>query len=226
MVDALVVACGDAVVPDAVPAGTVVRLGPRPGKDEIDPLLDGLGDRRFVVAGADADLAAVAMRLLRTGRLGAVTVGYLPGPGSALAETYGLPVSPEQALRVALHGDPDPIPLIRDDTGGVLVGRGSLVRLRGVAYCDDDRVLRGTSPRLEVSPDPGASRDTSVNGLLVRVWNGGLLRRGVTEATGRAVQVGCAPTRPVSDGVEHERAVTRWTWYRHTEDLRLVRGLV
>jgi hypothetical protein len=221
-VDALVLACGD------TPAGVedAVRVGRRPGKDEVDPLLDALDGRRLVVAGTDADLAAVALRLLRTERLGTVTVGVLPTPESALAEAYGLPMAPDQALRLALQGDPDPVPLIRDDTGGVLVGRGLLVGLRGVAYCDDDRVLRGTAARLEVTPDPGASPDTSVNGLVVRVTSAGLFRRGVTESTGRAVQIGCAPTRPISDGVEHDRSVTRWTWYRHTEDLRLVRGLI
>jgi hypothetical protein len=44
-------------------------------------------------------------------------------------------------------------------------------------------------------------------------------------AVGRAVQVGCLDAQVVSDGVAHPRPVTRWTWYRHTEPLRLVRGL-
>jgi hypothetical protein len=38
--------------------------------------------------------------------------------------------------------------------------------------------------------------------------------------------LGCIPTRPISDGVAYPRAVSKWTWYRHSEDLRLVRGLI
>jgi hypothetical protein len=226
MADALFVACGETALPDAGMPLETVRVPARPGRDGIDPVLDRLGDRRLLVAGTDADLAAVTLRLLRTERLGSVSVGFIPAGGSVAAETFGLPWRPDQALRLALHGDVDPVPLIRDDAGGVIVGRGVLRRLRGVVYCDDDRVLRGTTPRLEVSPDSGAGPDTSVGGLIVRVWRGGLFRRGVRESRGRAVQIGCSPNRPVSDGVEHERPVRRWTWYRHTENLRLVRGLI
>lgn len=244
MADALVLACGDA---ETALRATLTRLGPaagaaveivglarRPGRDAVDPLLAGLGGRRLVVAGTDADLGAVALRLLRTERLGSVLVGFVPTEAtttagaptvSAVAETFGLPARPDEALRLALHGEVDPVPLIRDDAGGVLVGLGVLRRLRGVVYCDDDRVLRGTTPRLEVSPDPGAGRDTSTGGLVVRVRGGNLFRRGRGESHGRAVQIGCAPNQPVSDGVEHGRPIRRWTWYRHTEDLRLVRGL-
>jgi hypothetical protein len=228
MVDALVMACGGAVAPAWPQPVEVVPVPARPGKPDVDPLLDRIGGRRLVVAGTDADLAAVVLRLLRTERLDGVPVGFVPAPtgtASAVAEIFGLPARPEQALRLALNGDVDPVPLIRDDAGGVLVGRGVLRQLRGVAYCDDDRVLRGTAPRLEVSPDPGAGRDTSAGGLLVRVWSGRLFRRGISESSGRAVQIGCSPNQPVSDGIEHERPVQRWTWYRHTTNLRLIRGL-
>src|SRR5215470_8120945 len=240
MVDALVVACGGAVRPTPPRAAEAVSVPARPGKQDLDPLLDRIGGRRLVVIGTDADLAAVVLRLLRTERLDGVPVGFVPVSASAagtsatgasatgasaVAEVFGLPGRPEQAMRLALHGDVDPVPLIRDDAGGVLVGRGLLRRVRGVVYCDDARVLRGVAPRLEVSPDPGAGMDTSVGGLLVRVWSGRLFRRGITESSGRALQIGCAPNQPVIDGVEHERPVRRWTWYRHTANLRLVRGL-
>lgn len=247
MVDALVVVCGDAVPPalpravevTARPSMEVARTRPsievvsvpaHPGKQDVDTLLDRIDGRRLIVTGTDADLAAVVLRLLRTERLDDVPVGFVPSGASAVAtsavaEVFGLPARPEQALRLALRGDVDPVPLIRDDAGGVLVGRGVLRGLRGVVYCDDDRVLRGTAPRLEVSPDPDAGPDTSVGGLLVRVWSGRLLRRRISESSGRAVQIGCSPNQPVSDGIQHERPVRRWTWYRHTANLRLVRGL-
>ena len=228
MVDALVVVCGGVVPPTPPQTVEVVSVPARPGRQDVDSLLDRIGGRRLVVTGTDADLAAVVLRLLRTERLDDVPVGFVPAStvaASAAAEVFGLPARPEQALRLALHGDIDPVPLIRDDAGGVLVGRGVLRRLRGVVYCDEERVLRGAAPRLEVSPDPDAGRDTSVGGLLVRVWNGRLFRRGIGESSGRAVQIGCVANQPVSDGIEHERPVRRWTWYRHTVNLRLVRGL-
>ena len=40
---------------------------------------------------------------------------------------------------------------------------------------------------------------------------------------GRAVQIGMAPTTVRLDGREHPRPMDRWTFYRHTEPLRLVR---
>ncbi|GDY32109.1 hypothetical protein [Gandjariella thermophila] len=192
----------------------------RPGKPHVDPLLGELGGRRLVVFGTDADLAAVVLRLLRTERLGEVPVGYVPrSADSAVAELWGLPTDPRRALDLAVAGDPDPVPLVRDDSGGVLLGSGTLGPVRGVAYCDNERILRGQASRIEVSPDPRG------RGVAVRVRHGLLLRRTRT-ATGRAFEIGCLPTRAVSDGVAHPRPVNRWTWYRHTEDLRLVRGLV
>ncbi len=112
------------------------------------------------------------------------------------------------------------MPLIRDDVGGVLVGLGVIAPMRGVGYVDDDVVLRGQASRYEVTPDPDAGP-----GVAVRVVRHGLLGRRIKTATGRATQIGCVPTQPVSDGIMHPRQVNRWTWYRHTEDLRLVRGL-
>lgn len=244
MVDALVVVCGDAVPPalpqavevrtrssievapaTAQPSIEVVPVPACPGRKDVDPLLERIGGRRLIVTGADADLAAVVLRLMRTERLDDVPVGFVPAGASAVSELFGLPARPEQALRLALQGDVDLVPLIRDDAGGVLVGRGVLRSLRGIAYCDDDRVLRGVARRVEVSPDPYAGPDTSTGGLLVRVWGGRLFRRRIRESSGRAVQIGCSPNQPVSDGIEHE-PVRRWTWYRHTANLRLVRGLV
>jgi len=226
--DALALACGNLRwdwlanrVPDTV------ALPATPGKDELDPVLDRLAGRRLVVYGADAALAAVVGRLLRTSRLDAVAVGYLPDdPSSQVAELWGLPTSPEQALRLALEGEPERVPLIRDDAGGVLLGLGRLRPVRGVVYCDEEQVLRGQASAVDVTPDPGAGRDTSRDGLTVRVSRGGLFGRRVTEASGRAVQIGCIPAVVQRDGVPFDRPVDKWTWYRHTEDWRLVRGVL
>lgn len=226
--DAVALACGNASQYARCPAiaersGVELRdLPATPGKDEVDPILRELGGRRLVVCGTDADLAAVVLRLLRTERLSGVVVGFVPtDPRSAVAELWGLPTAVDRAAELALGGEADPVPLVRDDAGGVLVGRGVVGPVRGVAYCDEAQVLRGQASRLEVTPDPEGGP-----GLVVRVVRFGLLGRRVRTARGRAMQLGCLPTRAVKDGVNHPRPVERWTWYRHTEDLRLVRGVL
>ena len=59
------------------PAVPVVELPARPGRAELDPVLAEHDPRRLIVAGTDADLAAVLVRLLRTDRLH-IEVAYLP----------------------------------------------------------------------------------------------------------------------------------------------------
>ncbi|WP_186382498.1 hypothetical protein [Amycolatopsis rhizosphaerae] len=213
-----VLVCGESAPSLPEVAGLAVhRIGARPGKAEVDPLLD---TETLVVAGTDADLAAVVVRLVRKEKLGSVRVGFVPSdPGSAVAALWGLPTDPARALALVTRGEVDPVPLIRDDSGGVLVGRGTFGAIRGVAYCDDQVALRGPARSVEVTPDGDGGP-----GLVVRVEKGLLFKRPVT-FTGRAFQIGCLPTRPQSDGVPFPRAITRWTWYRHTEDLRLIRGL-
>jgi hypothetical protein len=210
---ALVVACGDALVPESA----AHRLPARPGKAALDPLLAGHG--RVVVVGTDADLAAVAVRLLRTERLGGVALGYVPSDArTPVAKLWDLPSRGEGALELAVGAAPAPVPLVRDDSGGVLVGEGRIEPVEGVAYCDDERVLRGPARRLVVRPEPE-------RGLAVTVTGRGLPGRRTTRARGRAIQVGADPVRPVLDGVAHPRPVERWSWYRHTEDLLAVRGV-
>ncbi|MFT7835101.1 hypothetical protein Q5530_02995 [Saccharothrix sp. BKS2] len=219
----IVLACGNTQSP-AVTDGDrfeVRRVASRPGRDEVDPVLAELGDGRLVVHGTDADLSAVALRLLRAERLTEVPVGYVPvDRRSAVAELWGLPTDPGRALDLALSGDADRVSLVRDDVGGVLVGRGSLGPVRGVGYGDDTVVLRGQASRIEVTPDPDGGP-----GLLVHVISKRLLGRRVTTTPARAFQLGCLPVEVTSDGVPHPRPMGKWTWYRHTEDLRLVRGV-
>ncbi|MGQ0775292.1 MAG: hypothetical protein ACT4NY_12860 [Pseudonocardiales bacterium] len=212
MAVAVVLTCGDAQWPGAGPA-TAVPASPE--RDDLSELLTGLDGRRLVVCGTDADLAAVLLRLLRTSSL-TVPVGYVPtAESSAVARLWGLPVVPSAAASLALNGEPDRVPLVRDDAGGVLLGLGVVRPVQGVAYCDNDLVLRGHAARLEVTPDPE-------HGLVVRVVQRGLLRRRVRHAAGRAVQLGCSPTDVWRDGAP-TRTTDRWTWYRHTEDWHLIR---
>jgi hypothetical protein len=208
-----VLTCGPARWPGT---GSPTAVPARPGRDDLGGPLAELDGRRLVVCGTDADLAAVLLRLLRTGMLGTVAVGYVPSsPSSAVARLWGLPAAHPAAAALALRGRPEPVPLVRDDAGGVLVGCGVVRPVQGVAYCDDEPVLRGRAARLEVTPDPE-------HGLVVRVTCRGPLRRRTRHAAGRAVQLGCAPTGVWRDGVAG-RTTDRWTWYRHTEDWQLVR---
>ena len=206
----------------ALAALPTVVLPSCPGRAELDPVLADLAARRLVVAGTDADLAAVLLRLLRRERLD-VEVAYLPRGRSTAARAWGLP---RNLVALALDGAAAPVPLIRDDVGGVLVGRAVVRRMRGEVYCDETLVLRG---RGHVVVEAGP------NGVAVRASRTGRPPDGRTRAVpprapagrgsavGRAVQVGGEAFTPVLDGVPHPRAVTRWAWYRHTADWLLVR---
>jgi hypothetical protein len=209
-VGALVVACGVAAGhPGSHEVPSV------PGKSALDPLLATDPDR-VVVFGSDASLAAVVLRLLRTERLAGLPVGFVPVAhgDSAVARLWNLPAGRDAAVELAVGGAAHPRPLVRDDSGGVLLGLGTLGPVDGEAYCDDQLALRGRASVIEVTPDPA--------GVAARVVRAGLLRKRSETFRGRAVQVGCHPTTSVHDGVTHPRPVTRWTWYRHTEDLRAI----
>lgn len=217
---ALILGCGNAVTSGDWPklaastASECHEIPATPSRSDVDPLLKADRIDRLVVHGTDADLAAVVLRLLRAERLADVPVGFVPvdRERSAVARLWGLPAQPVDA---ALTGSAHRLPLVRDDAGGVLVGLGVLHTVRGTVYCDDEVALRGAAERIEVVPDPAA-------GLLVRVVRRSLLRTRARTLTGRAVQFGCAETVPVRDGVAYPRPMTRWTWYRHTEDLLVV----
>lgn len=213
----IVLACGNTQLPMIAQRDDVVGVPARPGKDHVDPHLDA---DRLVVAGTDADLAAVALRLLRKEKLGSVALGYVPVADSSVAALWGLSTDPARALDIALNGDVDPVPLVRDDVGGVLMGLGVLAPVRGVGYSDADNVLRGQASRIECTPDPDGGL-----GLQIRIVNKRLIGSKVQISRPRAFQLGCLPTTAVLDGHKHPRPVDKWTWYRHTEDLRLVRGV-
>jgi hypothetical protein len=153
--------------PDSAAAATTppdvrrVTVPARPARADVDPLLAEGDLRRLVVAGTDADLAAVLVRMLRTGRLD-VELAFVPADRrSTAARVWGLPDG-AAALELARHGRARPAPLVRDDVGNVLVGRAELRgpgggRLHGEAYCDGDLVLRGGARRLVVTPWPAAA---------------------------------------------------------------------
>ena len=205
---ALVVACGVAAA-----SPNWHHVPSVPGKSDLDPLL-ATGPDRVVVLGSDASLAAVVLRLLRTERLADLPVGFVPVAhgDSTVARLWNLPADRDQAVELAMSGAARGLPLVRDDSGGVLLGRGTVGPVDGEAYCDDQLALRGRVSVIEVTPDPA--------GVAGRVVRGAWRRSAVFR--GRAFQIGCEPTTVVHDGIAHPRPVTRWTWYRHTEDLRAI----
>lgn len=223
--DALVLVCGPAAVSDRttdLSGHTGVRfrdVSRAPGRTEIDPLLANAEPRRVVVVGTDSDLAAVVVRLLRTRRLANVAVGYVPldVAHSPVAALWGLPA--ELPLARILDSEPERVPLIRDDAGGVLMGLGEFNGVHGEAYCDDAVALRGDATRIEVSPDLSGGA-----GLTATVRRRTLLRTRTDLFRGRAFQLGCHPTIATVDGISHASSVRRWTWYRHTEDLLVSRS--
>jgi hypothetical protein len=198
-------------------AGTeVIRVGRRPGK-AIDELLAG----RVLVVGDDADLAAVVLRLLRKNLLGAVEIAYAAPRRTPFTQLWELPTGTD-AVGLARAGEVDLVPLVRDDVGGLLVGAGLVGPLNGTVYVDEKRVLRGAARRLRVEPD----RDKGLAVTIETRRPAGLsiFARRTATTLGRAVQIGTAPTRVLRDGVPYPRSMDRWTFYKHTEPLRLVRG--
>ena len=152
------------------------------------------GVPRIVVLGSDADLAAVLSRLLRTDRLDVEVAHATDWLASRRATTAA-------ARRV---------PLIRDDSGAVLVGSAQWLPpdaaglLHGEAVVDDAVLFDGEVAGVRIEPT------TSLPGLRATV----LGRRGWV--AGRAAQLGTTGARVVRDGVEGKREVKRSTFYRHT----------
>ena len=195
-------------------------VGRRPGK-EIDRLLSGEPHARLLVVGDDADLAAVVLRLLRKERLGLIELAFAsPRRRTPVTDLWDLPRG-AAAVELARSGEVDLVPLVRDDVGGVLVGAGYLGPVAGTVYVDEHRVLRGAAQMIKVEPD----RDKGLAVTVSRRRFAGIGRRPKT-TLGRAVQIGTAPTTVVRDGIPYPRPMDRWTFYKHTEPLRLVRGLI
>ncbi len=175
----------------------------------IGGLDEALAARRVVVVGdpanPDADLAAVLTALLRADRLG-VEVAPLRRTGA----------------RRARIGGTQRIPLIRDETGQVIVGSARWLppagarTLHGEAVVDDAALFDGDVPEIRIEPT------RSLPGLRARVQSGRLRRS--RWVSGRAAQLGTTGARVIRDGVEAPREVRRSTFYRNTEGWLLVTG--
>ena len=170
------------------------------GPDDIDAAATDC--KRLIVVGTDADLASVLTRLLRTDRLD-VEVGHATGWWAA---------------RRARRGTARRVPLIRDDTGHVLV-RAAEWRgpdgepLRGEAVVDDTQLFDGVVAGVRVEPTQ------AMPGLRACVIRPGRRRW----ASGRAAQLGTTGAVVARDGAQAPKIVRRSTFYRHTQGWLLVR---
>lgn len=170
--------------------------------------------RRLAVVGADADLAAVLTRLLRAERLD-IEVAYAPRRRTAATRIYRLPAGRRASRRIRT-GTARRAPLIRDETGSVIVGRAQWLpadaqSLRGEAVVDDTVLFDGHVTGVRVEPT------LSLPGLRARVDG---RRRWIA---GRAVQLGSTGVAVVRDGVPAPRTARRSTFYRNVEGWLAVR---
>jgi hypothetical protein len=224
-----VLTCGDAVNGGPFPTTGVVACAAVPTRAEVDPWLDDA--TRLVVAGSDAALAAVVVRLLRRERLD-LPVAFVPGsPSSEAAVVWGLPTDPAAALDLAYDGVASPAPLIRDDRGSVIAGVHRVGPFSGVSFCDEHELVRGEADGLAARPDPAADTRGGLGpgggGVAVTLRQRRRFRRAREHTTfGRAATVGIRPGTVAAasrDGVDDAKPLERRSWYRHTADWHLVR---
>lgn len=171
---------------------------PRPLRGLPTVELDALTEhRRIIVTGDDAELAAVLTALLRADRLD-VEVAHAAGTWSA---------------RRALRGTACRVPLIRDETGAVIVAaaewHGSKGPLEGEAVVDDTVLFDGEAPGIRIEPTeelPGLRAALLTPRGRPRGW-----------VAGRAAQLGTTGVTVTRDGVTAPRPLRRSTFYRHIE---------
>ncbi|SEP73643.1 hypothetical protein SAMN04488583_0890 [Mycobacterium sp. 88mf] len=172
---------------------------PRPLRDLPRVDVEDLGTpRRLVVTGGNAELAAVLTALLRADRLD-VEVAAATGSWSA---------------RRALRAPARRVPLIRDETGAVLVGAAQWhgpdgASLEGEAVVDDVVLFDGEAPGVRVEPT------MNMPGLRASVLSD--RGRPARWVAGRAAQLGTPGAQVIRDGVPAPRTLRRSTFYRHTE---------
>jgi hypothetical protein len=199
-VDVVVLRFGDRPLPRALARFPAVGITEPGDVDEAIALAS-----RVVVLGSDTDLATVLTRLLRTDRLG-VEVAHPTG---------------WRGVRRAISGAAQRVPLIRDETGQVIVSHAQWQSptdgqpLEGEGIVDDTVLFDGTVAGVRVEPLD------RLPGLRARVLGPG--RRSGPWVSGRAAQLGSPGIVVVRDGIPAKRPVRRSTFYRHIEGWLRVR---
>ncbi|WP_018177903.1 hypothetical protein [Jongsikchunia kroppenstedtii] len=174
---------------------------------------------RLVVVASDSNpdafLALVLGRLMATERLD-VPVAFVSPIRTAGTRILGIPHGKRAGAIAADAAAPArSLPLVRDDTGQVLIGEGDHVFVGpGVTTADDATIYDGMTGDAVITVEP----TTSEPGLRTRRarWFGG----GWTAA--RAVQSGGESITVVRNGIRDGRSVARATFYRHHIDWKLI----
>jgi diacylglycerol kinase (ATP) len=168
-------------------ASVEVASTSRPG--ELDGVLHRAGSRRIVVAGGDGSLHAVIAALHRRRDLEGAVLGLIPlGTGNDFARGTGIPLDPEDAAGVVVHGRPTPTDLVVDEVGEIVVnsvhvgvgaeasrlGAGLKKRLGRIGYPIGAAMTAIDPPtvRLRVEVDGKVVCDVDEPVLMVAVGNG------------------------------------------------------
>ena len=107
---------------DALRARTSVEVQATGDPGELDGVLHRAGSRRIVVAGGDGSLHAVVAALHRRNELSGRVLGLLPlGTGNDFARPLQIPLDPAEAAEVLLDGRVEPMDLVLDEVGQVVV---------------------------------------------------------------------------------------------------------
>ena len=197
--DVVVLVFGDRRIPRALTDLTAVTVAS--ASDLTIP--DGV--ERVIVVGGHADLSATLARLLRDDRLD-VEVGFVPPlSGGGIG-----------AARRARNGVAQRVPLIRDETGAVIVRSARWLptggdAITGEAVVDDTVLFDGESTGVVIEPLPG------MPGLRARALGRGRSGPGRGWVAGRAAQLGSTGVLVERDGVAAARPARRSAFYRHIQ---------
>ncbi|RUP31889.1 MAG: peptidase M50 [Mycolicibacterium sp.] len=190
---------GDRRTPRALADLTALQVPP----DGAPTIPD--GTVRIIVVGDHADLSATLARLLRDDRLD-VEVGFVPP-----LTRGGL-----GAARRARDGVAQRVPLIRDETGAVIVRSARWLpsggdAITGEAVVDDTVLFDGQSAGVVIEPLAG------MPGLRARALGAGRSGPGRGWVAGRAAQLGSTGVLVERDGVAAARPARRSAFYRHIQ---------
>ena len=154
----------------------------------------------------------VLRRLSRRNELGSISTALLR-PDASFAAWQGLPGSLGELAAVAVAAPAEPVGVVKDDSGGLLLHRARLTPWTGStgwvrAYLDDHAVADGEVPGIEVERlDRWSMRARTLS-------SGKLLRlRHPRWQTGRAIQLACEESAISSDGNARDQPRTRRSWW-------------
>ncbi|MFL0238964.1 peptidase M50 [Mycobacterium sp. SMC-17] len=197
--DVVALVFGDRRTPRALADLTALQVPP----DGAPTIPD--GTVRIIVVGDHTDLSATLARLLRDDRLD-VEVGFVPP-----LTRGGL-----GAARRARDGVAQRVPLIRDETGAVIVRSARWLpsggdAITGEAVVDDTVLFDGQSAGVVIEPLAG------MPGLRARALGAGRSGPGRGWVAGRAAQLGSTGVLVERDGVAAARPARRSAFYRHIQ---------